>query len=559
MFWNQLLFLSPYIISTGITLWVFVYTWRHRQAHGANAYLWFVGAESVWAIGFLFETLSRSLQAKIFWDAVQWLPPAVVFVAFPAFTIAFTDVKIKQPRRWLALGSLIPVLFTLLVLTDHWHHLVYPNPHLVARPLFAELTYNFTWVTYAFSACAEVVAIVGLVMLVRAALAARYPYRWQILTIAGGFLIPFVGAVLTIMGVDFKPYRDISTLMFGIGNLIIAWGLFRFRTFEVIPIARDIVIENMQDQVVVLDRKDRIVDINQAALRVLGTSSAQVVGKPATVIYADWPELLQVFDVPGDMNTALTFQRAGGNAQYEVKSTMLYDGRGGYIGRVFVGRDLTEHIQLEQSLLDLNTSLEQRVKERTYELAESYDRTLEGWAKALELRDEETEGHSRRVVDITLDLARAMGVSEDALVHIRRGAILHDIGKMAIPDEILCKPGPLSPEEMKIVRKHPETAYQLLVPIPFLRPALDIPYCHHERWNGQGYPRGLKRQEIPLAARIFSVVDIWDALQSKRPYHEPWSEEKTIQYLKDIAGDQLDPQVVQKFLELPEEKRKFKM
>ncbi len=184
------------------------------------------------------------------------------------------------------------------------------------------------------------------------------------------------------------------------------------------------------------------------------------------------------------------------------------------------------------------------------ELARAYDNTLAGWARALELRDELTEGHTRRVTELTLDLARIMGVLEDEIIHIRRGALLHDIGKMGIPDSILNKPGPLTAHEKRIMRMHPQYAYEMLSFIPFLQPALAIPYCHHEWWNGKGYPRGLKGEEIPLSARIFSVIDVWDALTSDRPYRLKWSQEKTLKYIQDSSGKQFDPRVVDAFLRL---------
>jgi putative nucleotidyltransferase with HDIG domain len=183
-------------------------------------------------------------------------------------------------------------------------------------------------------------------------------------------------------------------------------------------------------------------------------------------------------------------------------------------------------------------------------LVQSYDNTLEGWAMALEYRDLETEGHSRRVTDLTLRLAKQMGMREADLPHVRRGALLHDVGKMGIPDKILLKPGPLSEEEWVVMRNHPEYAHQMLRHIDFLRPALEIPYCHHEKWDGSGYPRGLKGDEIPLAARIFAVVDVWDALLSDRPYREAWPVEKAFEYVKEQSGKHFDPAVVEAFLSL---------
>ena len=182
------------------------------------------------------------------------------------------------------------------------------------------------------------------------------------------------------------------------------------------------------------------------------------------------------------------------------------------------------------------------------EILASYDATLESWARALELREHEKADHGQRIVDLTLKLARAVGVEEAQMPHIRRGALLHDIGKLSIPDSILLKPGPLTPDEMQVVRKYPDYSYDLLSTIPLLKPALDIPCCHHERWDGNGYPRGLKGESIPLAARIFAVVDVWDALRSDRPYRPAWEESKVREYIHSLAGSYFDPKVVDVFL-----------
>lgn len=187
------------------------------------------------------------------------------------------------------------------------------------------------------------------------------------------------------------------------------------------------------------------------------------------------------------------------------------------------------------------------------ELQEAYHATLEGWVRALDLRDKETEGHTKRVTALTEKLARKMGMDENALVHIQRGALLHDIGKMAIPDGILLKPAALSPEERTLIEMHPVYAYEMLTPIRFLSPALDIPYCHHEKWDGTGYPRGLSGNTIPLAARIFAVVDVWDALVSDRPYRKAMKPEDVKRKLREDAGKHFDPQVVDAFLELDDQ------
>jgi putative nucleotidyltransferase with HDIG domain len=180
----------------------------------------------------------------------------------------------------------------------------------------------------------------------------------------------------------------------------------------------------------------------------------------------------------------------------------------------------------------------------------AYQATLEGWVRALDLRDKETEGHTQRVTTLTQRLARSIGVGEDDMVHITRGALLHDIGKMAIPDGILLKPGELTPEERMTIQQHPIYAYQMLNPIKFLRPALDIPYCHHEKWDGSGYPRGLKEISIPFAARIFSVVDVWDALIYDRPYRKGLAPSSVKKMITEKSGNHFDPRVVDAFFAL---------
>lgn len=197
-----------------------------------------------------------------------------------------------------------------------------------------------------------------------------------------------------------------------------------------------------------------------------------------------------------------------------------------------------------------NAQLFENLQRSNQELFLAYDTTLEGWGKALELRDKDTEGHTRRVADLTVELARQMGIPESDLLHVRRGAILHDIGKMGVPDRILRKAGKLTQKEKAEMRKHPQHAYELLYPINYLRPALDIPYYHHEWWDGSGYPRGLKGEEIPLAARIFTIVDVWDALLSDRPYRAAWSRKKTLQQIRRLAGKQFDPRIVDVFCKM---------
>ncbi|MBE7433009.1 MAG: PAS domain S-box protein [Anaerolineales bacterium] len=208
----------------------------------------------------------------------------------------------------------------------------------------------------------------------------------------------------------------------------------------------------------------------------------------------------------------------------------------------------------EQAALAIdNARAFENMQRSNMELMMAYDATIAGWSHAMDLRDKETEGHTQRVTDLTLRLAERIGISQSERLHMRRGALLHDIGKLGVPDSILVKPGKLTDEEWVIMKHHPTYAFEMLMPISYLRPAIDIPYSHHEKWDGTGYPRGLKGEDIPLSARIFAVVDVWDAVTNDRPYRPAWTREKTIEYIKEQSGRHFDPKVVEEFLKMIEQ------
>ena len=215
--------------------------------------------------------------------------------------------------------------------------------------------------------------------------------------------------------------------------------------------------------------------------------------------------------------------------------------------------DFLEALAAQVAIALENGQLMEDLRRRNLDLRAAYDATLEGWARTLELRDLETQNHAQRVTELAVRLGLRMGIQGDALTYLRWGALLHDIGKLGVPDSILLKPGKLNEKEWEEMRKHPQYAYELLSKIDFLKPALDIPYCHHERWDGTGYPRGLKGEEIPLSARIFAVVDAWDAMRSDRPYRKALPVEEAMEEIKKGAGTQFDPKVVEAFLQLLEE------
>jgi len=313
-------------------------------------------------------------------------------------------------------------------------------------------------------------------------------------------------------------------------------------------VVRDNVFEALVELVVILDNDNLIVDLNAAMLKLLKQDRAAVLGKPAKEIFAASPIPIKQYTQTTHARAETSFIHQDKAVYYEMTVWPMYDARKQITGRIFISHDITELKKMERELRDLNAELENRVRARTQELADAYDATLEGWARALDLRDKETEGHTRRVAELTLKIAQKMKISDEDLEHIRRGAILHDIGKMSIPDDIFRKPDKLTDKERAIIQGHPETAYNLLAPISYLQKALDIPYCHHEKWDGTGYPRRLKGDEIPLAARIFAVADVWDAVNSNRSYKKAWSREESIAHIVEQSGAHFDPRVVNIFL-----------
>jgi putative two-component system response regulator len=234
----------------------------------------------------------------------------------------------------------------------------------------------------------------------------------------------------------------------------------------------------------------------------------------------------------------------------EAKLTGLAAGADDFLTKPFDSLEMKIRIQNILRLNRFRTMIEQRdqLSQKNAELITAYDKTIEGWSRALDLRDKETEGHTQRVTEKSIKLARLAGIAEEQLIHIRRGALLHDIGKLGIPDSILLKPGPLTKDEWEKMKMHPVYAYEWLAQIDYLKPAVEIPYCHHEKWNGTGYPRKLSGQDIPVAARIFSIVDVWDALLSERPYRKSLSVADVRSYLQDHSGIDFDPEYTSIFL-----------
>jgi PAS domain S-box-containing protein/putative nucleotidyltransferase with HDIG domain len=307
--------------------------------------------------------------------------------------------------------------------------------------------------------------------------------------------------------------------------------------------------ENASDIISRLGINGQVLYISPACKTILGYLPEELIGKMSFDIIRENDRIFvqDLFKVKSgyDATRTITYEAIHKDGHYvwlETSARAVIDPKNNTVIEIqTASRDITERKKAEKALQEAHKDLQ-----------EAYDRTIEGWVRALDLRDRETEGHTQRVTELTLKVARRLGFTEEELVHMRRGALLHDMGKMAIPDEILQKPGPLNEWEWEKMRQHPIYGYEMLSPIAYLRPALDIPFCHHERWDASGYPRGLKGEEIPITARLFSIVDVWDALCSDRPYRKKMPPREVASYLREKSGQLFDPKLVDIFLSFVE-------
>ena len=304
--------------------------------------------------------------------------------------------------------------------------------------------------------------------------------------------------------------------------------------------------ENSSDMISRHDAKGTFLYVSPACQTILGYEPDELINTPVTPLVhpEDARHIINLLATPdwNDVTVTVEYRLLRKDGEYiwvETTARLFFDESNDRQEFQASSRNITERKEAAEALQRAHIDLQN-----------AYDKTIEGWVRALDLRDKETEGHTQRVTEMAIKLAKIIGCNEEEIIHIRRGALLHDMGKMGIPDDILQKPGPLTDAEWDVMRKHPELAYQMLSKIKYLEEALTIPYYHHERWNGSGYPHKLKGNDIPLHARLFAVVDVWDALSSDRPYRKKMPTNEVIDYLQKESGKLFDPDIVEKFISI---------
>jgi PAS domain S-box-containing protein len=364
MNWAILLNLIPYLASFSISVGVGVYAWRHRIEVGAGAYAFVALSQASWTLGYIFELLSPHLAGKIFWDNIQFASGVGWGIGFLAFTLQYTGRHVSRPRLFYGLLLLPGIALIALAFTDPLHGLVRPHAYLVSAPPFSVLLYDFTLSVWAWAIYGYGIFLICIFMLVSKYLHTHRLYRAQVGFVVAGNLVPLIGSLFTLVGIVTIPLRDVSPLTFAIGNLIVAFGLFRYHLFDVTPIARDAIIENMEDAVFVFDVQQRVIDLNRAARLVIGRMDAAVIGQPTDQLFAAWPDLLKSYrDVDQQDQVEVEADTFEGHRYFELVIQPLHDRRNQLRGRIAIARDVTARrlaeADLKRRTLQLETANQQ--------------------------------------------------------------------------------------------------------------------------------------------------------------------------------------------------------
>jgi len=372
----ELYYLTPYILSLILLVGIFLYALRHRYIRGARTYAWLTGGQILTSLGFIFELISPSLETKVLWDTFQWLTTAfLITLPFLIFAVQFSEHKLRFPAFTWGMVLLFLGIFATLLLTDNTHHLFYANPRLTASSPFPRLEYDFTFVIYIVLLLYIYSAnLYGIALLIRRVFQPHNVFRLQYLIIATGFLIPFVLSLLPLVDIQIGPQRDITPIAYALGSLIVAWGLFRYGLFDIAPLAREQVIGDMSDAVIVLDPRNQIVEINKTALVLIGKQRSEVIRRTPEVAFDILPFLIRLVNDPFEQKKEISHTSKGRTLFLEISVAHILNQKRELIGRIISARDITRLKNLESGYRSLSQELEQRIQRRTEELHTTAER-----------------------------------------------------------------------------------------------------------------------------------------------------------------------------------------
>jgi PAS domain S-box-containing protein len=373
---DELFYLTPYLLSLLLLVGIFLYTWRHRYIRGARPFTWLVAGQTLTTLGFIFELVSTNLEAKTFWDTFQWLTAgSLIILPFLVFAVQFSEHELGSSNFFWGMILTFLVLFAAFLLTDTFHHLVYSNPRLIAEARFSELKYDFSWPIYIYLLLYVYGAnLFGIVLLLIPAFQPHVSFRRQYLIVAFGFLLPLIFSILTLSNLQLMPQQDLTPVASAVGNLIGAWGVFRYGLFDILPLAREHLFEGTADPVIVFDPRNRITDINQAALILLGKQKADVIGHTPKVAFASWPSLIEVANNPFVQRKEVSVIRNAKTLFFDINILPIFGNKRELIGRLLTAHEITRVKALEADYQALSNEFEQRVQKRIKELQNTAER-----------------------------------------------------------------------------------------------------------------------------------------------------------------------------------------
>lgn len=525
------------LAAASVTAYLSIYSRRRKDSLGALPFSLMMTFVTLWSLGTALELGGSDFALKLAGVRVAYVGIVGVPVTWLIFAITYSGRE-----RWINWRSLIvlaiePVLVLALVLTDvgcgwYWTSLrIDPG----TSSLIGEHTLLF-WIHATYS---YLLLLAGFYLLIKTTISYYHLYRGQAIAMMIGALLPWIGNALFLFDRSPVTHLDLTPFAFTFTGIFVGWAIFRLRLLEIVPVARDAIIDSMSDPVIVMDRRNRVVDLNPSAQRILGRASSEVIGLTVKEALTNWPELVERFHDVMEEETEIVIEgRDGVKHNFDLRLAPVRNRQGQITGRFVVLRDISEQKSLDNLQRSLGT------------LQSAMEELVQAIALIVEMRDPYTAGHERRVAQLACAIAQEMGMTDEQVGQIKMASVIHDVGKIYIPTEILNKPGRLTDIEFRMIKAHAQVGYDILKTINFSWPLAQVVRQHHERLDGSGYPDGLAGDAIMLEARIISVADVAEAMSSHRPYRAALGIEKALEELKAKSGVFYDPQVVEACIKL---------
>ncbi len=544
-----------------------------RKRPEVRVFLWLILCESAWIVGFILELLAQDIQGKLFWDSVQFAPSLACTVFLLGFARLYTGCpKAFKPLELTALLVIIAAI-SVLSFTDGLHGLVRASPYLDSSVVQGELAYDFTFLDWLIFTLFYAISLWSLFLLLRKGARSHAASRIKHTLVAIGFMFPVLGILGSMLGLRILGHRDFSAFTLVLANICIAFALFRYRLFNLLPLARRLIVESLHDPVMVIDTDGVLVDCNRAMGALLKIRRGRLRGSAVSSVFSSWPsdakEILQ--ECSGECRISLGSSPGQQHFMLDCATLEKSDGTPGQeaavLGKVVVLRDISDIVEAERSLHTWNDALESRIHERTEALEAEVLKSRQAEAKLrsagqnihgtqreimltlaelVESRSKETANHVLRVAEYARIMSEVRGLAPEEVSLVADAAPMHDLGKIVVPDGILNKPGSLSADEMELMRTHTTVGYEILSKSErsLIKTAALIALEHHEHWDGGGYPQGMVGTTISLAGRIVCVCDVFDALAMTRIYKDAWELPRIYEFFRDQKGRMFDPELV---------------